>query len=125
MNQAVLRQVAHGEVDHPELGRVQVVAQSRDGQVDVRLTVQRPETATILAPHADAIAADARHANIPVKQVTVDRHDGATGSTSQHTDTAGKQGGRSERDRDGEPPADAGEAPPPVEVSSRRVQFVL
>jgi hypothetical protein len=42
-NQAVLRQVARGEVDHPELGRVGVVAASRDGKVDVVVTSAQRE----------------------------------------------------------------------------------
>jgi len=70
-NLLVMRNAAQGELDHPELGRVAVSAQLRGGEVDVRVTASRPETALFLAPRADAMTADARAANVPVARVEI------------------------------------------------------
>jgi hypothetical protein len=82
-NQLVMRRAAHGEMDHPELGRVDVSAHLRDGQLDVRIVAQRAETATILAPHARAIAADIHTADAPTARVDIQSRGGA--ATSHHS----------------------------------------
>jgi hypothetical protein len=127
VNQAVMSQAARGEMDHPELGRVQVVAHSRDGQVDVLVTAQHAEAAAFLAPRAEAMAVDARHANVAVAHVSVESLDGSrenAPSTSQQAGAGGKQGNQAGREQHGEAlPEEA--ADPPVPPGTKRVQIVL
>ena len=100
-NQQIIRNAAHGEFEHPELGHVAVSARLRDGEVDVRVTALRPETAAFLTPHAGAMAADARAANVPIARVDVDHKGGASSASSarsgegsgHHADSNGHQEG--------------------------------
>jgi hypothetical protein len=120
-NQRVIRDAAHGEVEHPELGRVTVSARLREGEVDVRVTAQRSETAMFLMPRVDAMTADVRAAHVPVGRVDVD---GGGGSLPQPSTASGDGSGGSARDharpeeRDGE--GQVVVAPPP-----KRVRIVL
>jgi hypothetical protein len=121
MNQFVIRTAAHGVMDIPELGRVQVSARSIDGDLGVRILADRPETTTILLPHTEAMAAEVRVPGGSAVRVDVAKYDAGT---SSHT------GGSSERDGrpQGREPievidVDATEAPHPI--ARPRVRIVL
>jgi len=116
-NQQIIRNAAHGEFEHPELGHVTVSARLRDGEVDVRVTALRPETAAFLTPQAGAMAADARAANVPIARVDVD-HQGGTSSAR-----SGEGSGR-HADSNGHPDGD-GDGKDVVVPGPRRVRIVL
>jgi hypothetical protein len=96
INQQVIRGAAHGVIDLPDLGRIQVSAKSQDGDVGVRVTADRPETTAILLPHAEAMAAEARTPGTLNVRVEVESRSSAQAS---HTSTAGGGGGESGRHR--------------------------
>jgi hypothetical protein len=125
-NQIVMRRAAHGEMDHPELGRVDVSAHLRDGQLDVRIVTQRAESAATLLPHARAIAADLHTADAPAARVDIQSRSGAATShdsgASRHSGASGN-GSQSSSDERRALPVDAGEAP--VSPAPRRVRIVL
>ena len=49
VNQLTLSRAADGELDIPELGRVHVNAQMKNGEVDVRITADRQETQELVS----------------------------------------------------------------------------
>lgn len=93
MNQVVILNAAHGALDHPELGHIDVHARSKDGEVDVRVTSQRAETASLLAPRVEAMSAAA---NVPAARIEIGTRGGpSTGSF----DASGNGGGQKSDDR--------------------------
>jgi hypothetical protein len=122
INQAVLRNTAHGDVVHPELGRVEVSARMRDGAVDVQITTQRGEAASLLLARTDAMMSEVRAVNVEVGRMDIGsrRSDqdppdtGAFGSNGGPGGGGGSPGTR--RDPSGDTPS------PPA---SRRVRIVL
>jgi hypothetical protein len=118
LNQAVMMHAAHGELDHPELGPIQVTARLRDGEVDVHLTAHRLETVAILVPRIDAIAAAA---NVPAARVEV----GTRGEPEfAHADASADGGSTSDGRSPGEPGPDNPDASP-MPAGPRRVRIVL
>jgi hypothetical protein len=120
VNQAVLRHAAYGEVLHPELGRVEVSARLRDGEVDLRITTQHAGATNALIGRADALVSDVRSANVQVGRLDIDsrRRDGSaqdTGSSGENMDRGGHPSREQQETRD-EPVH-----PAPV----RRVRIVL
>jgi hypothetical protein len=89
VNQQVIRSAAHGIIELPELGRIQVTARSEDGGIDVRVTPDRAETATILLPHAEAMASEVRGSGNSNVRVDVEGHGAAF---SSHTGGSGGGG---------------------------------
>jgi hypothetical protein len=135
-NQLVMRRAAHGELDHPELGRVDVSAHLRDGQLDVRIVAQRTETATILASHARAIAADIHTADAPNARIDIQSRGGAatshhsgashqsgTSGSGNHSSNAESPTRPHDTDTDTDPDADADADA--VTPAPRRVRIVL
>ncbi len=100
-NRLTLRQAAHGELDVPELGRVTVSARSRDGEVDLRVRAERPETAHTLAAHAGEISAAVRAVDVPVGRLTFEAGAGGGG----HDGAAAQDGSSSGEGRGGSPDA--------------------
>jgi hypothetical protein len=93
MNKVVILNAAHGALDHPELGHIDVRAHSKDGEVDVRVTSQRAETASFLAPRVEAMSAAA---NVPAARIEIGTRGGpSTGSF----DASGNGGGQKSDDR--------------------------
>ena len=88
VNQMVIRSTAHGVIELPELGRIQVSARSQDGDLGIRVTADRPETTTILMPHAEAMAAEVRTTGGSNVRVDVGSRDPTMASS-----TAGSGGG--------------------------------
>jgi hypothetical protein len=71
VNQMTLSRAADGELNIPELGRVRVEAQTRDGAVDVRITADRAETQELVSGHTHEIVIDAKAAAIPIVDLRV------------------------------------------------------
>jgi len=71
VNQMTLRRAADGELDIPELGRVRINAQSNAGEVNVRISADRPETQALVAGHTDAMILDAKTAAITISEIRV------------------------------------------------------
>jgi hypothetical protein len=118
LNQAVMVHAAHGELDHPELGPIQVTARLRDGEVDVHVTAHRLETVAILVPRIDAMAAVA---NVPAARVAV----GTRGEPEfAHADASADGGSTSDGRSPGEPGPDDPDGSP-MPVGPRRVRIVL
>jgi hypothetical protein len=74
VNSLTLSRAADGELDIPELGRVRVEAQTRNGEVDVRITADREETRELVSGHTHEIVIDAKSAAIPIVDLRV-KHD--------------------------------------------------
>ncbi len=119
-NQLVMRQVATGELVHPELGRVQVSAHMRDGEVDVRVVAQRSETASFLTPRIDAMVADARSANVPVSRVDIESHAGTSQQPPTSSGNGGGHGARNPKNSHDDDGTSYVEAP-----ATKRVRIVL
>ncbi len=118
LNQAVMVHAAHGELDHPELGPIQVTARLRDGEVDVRVTAHRLETVAILVPRIDAMAAAA---NVPAARIEV----GTRGEPAfAHADAPANGGGTSDGRSPGEPDRDDPDGSS-MPAGPRRVRIVL
>ncbi len=123
VNQAILRHVAHGEVLHPDLGRVEVSARMRGGEVDVRVTAQHSGASAVLANRAGAMVDDVRSANVHVGRFDFGSRDGSggrehlahgNGAKSGDNETPGSSDAQS-----GEPPTSAPATP------TKRVRIVL
>jgi hypothetical protein len=122
VNLQIIRGAAHGVIELPELGRIQVSAKSQDGELGVRVMADRPETTTILLPHTAAMAVEARASGSSNVRVDVESRHAATGSY-----TGGSGAGERKAGRQGSPEAHDGEEA--VEVSPDavrpRVRIVL
>jgi hypothetical protein len=82
-NQAVLRRVATGEIQDPELGRVAVRAAGSSAAIDVAVSVDRADMHLALHSSSGAMAADLRQADVPLGHLRFER------SQSTLTDTTG------------------------------------
>ena len=120
-NQSVLRHVAQGEIDHPELGHVEVTARTRDGEIDVRVIAQRADTTAILGPHAGAIAGEVRAARGEVGRIDIGT---GSGATSQSSTPSGGSGDRPSNRRPGHE-ASEDEMDIAAQVEPGRVRIVL
>jgi hypothetical protein len=122
VNQQIIRGAAHGVIELPELGRIQVSARSQDGELGVRVTADRPETATILLPHTAAMAAEARAPGSSNVRVDVESRHATMGS---YTGSSGGSGRETAR----QAPTDPDEGDEAVDVSQAavrpRVRIVL
>ncbi len=94
VNQQIIRGAAHGVVELPDLGRVQVSAKLQDGELGVRVTPDRPETTTILLPHAAAMAAEVRTTGSSAVRVDIENRHGAMGSYTGGSSGGGREAGR-------------------------------
>lgn len=70
-NMAVIHLAAHGAIDSPELGRVSVSARDGEVGVDVQIVAEKKGSADILLPHAGAMEADVRTANVSVHRLEI------------------------------------------------------
>ena len=120
VNQLTLSRAADGVIDTPELGRVRVEAQTRNGEVDVRITAAREETQALVAGHTHEIVIDARSAAIPIVdlRVKLDPRAEPMEFSSQGNASNGNHGGNSKDDNTSEKQA------PSARVNSR-ARFVL
>jgi hypothetical protein len=107
-NQLVINSVARGVIELPELGRVQVSARTKDGEVSVRIVADHPETTAILQPQTSAMAAEARVAGGHAVRVDVESRGDARGS---------QVGGESPGDKGGRGPAKGSESEEVTEVA--------
>jgi hypothetical protein len=121
VNQAVIRSAAHGVVELPDLGRIEVTARSANGVMDVRVTPDRPETAAILVPHAEAMASEVRAGGSPNVRVDVEHR---SSDLASHGGASGREhegGGR----RNPEPPDPQAVEGAPLSPAQARVRIVL
>jgi hypothetical protein len=121
VNQAVIRSAAHGVVELPDLGRIEVTARSANGVMDVRVTPDRPETAAILVPHAEAMASEVRAGGSPNVRVDVEHR---SSDLASHGGASGREhegGGR----RNPEPPDPQAVEGAPLSTAQARVRIVL
>ena len=123
VNQAALRHAATGVVEHPDLGRIDVSARLHDGQVDVRIAVERPDAAATLTSHAVHMARDVREADIPLRQVDIDTssRSGARDASAQtrqgeHDESGRRSAGRAATDSDSDDVQPASSTPSPARV---------
>jgi hypothetical protein len=91
----------------------------RDGEVDVRISAERPQTVAILSPHVDAMVADARAASIAVARMSVDYAAGGDRGATSDMDTD-----RGSRQRAEATDKDNPDDPAPA-TATRRVRIVL
>ncbi len=91
-NQAVLRRVASGEIQVPELGRIAVRAEGTSAAVNVDVSVERTETHAALHASAGALAADLRQADVPLGQLRLER----TGSQAALSDSSTGHGAQAQ-----------------------------
>ena len=127
-NHAVLRAPATGQIDVPELGRVEVRAHAVGGGVDVAVSADQADTRATLRGHLGAMTADLREADVPVARVSVERGD-ATASHGQAAQSSARDRGTHTQDspRDQSPRDTRQDEEPtnPVLVAPRRVRIVL
>jgi hypothetical protein len=94
-NLSVIHQAAHGEIDLPELGRVSVSARGGDSGIDVRVAAGRTAATELLLPHAVAMEAEVRSANVPLHRLEISSHGLLNGSTTDAgTSSRRESGGR-------------------------------
>jgi hypothetical protein len=120
VNQLTLSRTADGELDVPELGRVRVEAQSRNGEVDVRITAAREETQALVSNHTHEIVIDAKAAAIPIVDLRVKldpRAEPTDFSSFNHSSNNGQRG-NSRNDNSSEKQA-------PNARGNSRARFVL
>jgi hypothetical protein len=122
-NQAVLRREASGEIDHPDLGRVVVRAQSHGGSIDVELQSDREETHGILHASAGALAADLREADVALGALSFVSADGAGVGLGSSQRQGGPASDTSRERPDSERSNDENERP--AARLRRRVRIVL
>ena len=127
-NLNVIRQAAHGAVNLPDLGRVSVTATPRDGGVDVHVAASHSGGVDALVPHAAAMEADVRSANVPLLRLDFSTSDPRhaileRGHWPQEDGNAGAPRAKDEpRSRSGSQGSAPGTAPRPP-VSTRRVRI--
>jgi hypothetical protein len=119
VNQMTLSRAADGELDIPELGRIRVDAQTRAGEVDVRITADRPETQALVASHAHDIVLDARNASIPLADLQINRS--GNNAQSNFTSSHDAPKNRDNTSRDDE----SSEKQAPPARGATRARFVL
>jgi hypothetical protein len=121
-NQAVLRRVASGEIQDPELGRVAVRAAGSNASIDVAVSVDRADTHFALHSSSGAMAADLRQAEVPLGQLRLER------SQATLADTAGNGHGAfaqdTPRDSHSSPEAEEADDTTPA-ATAGRVRIVL
>ncbi|HEX7667694.1 MAG TPA: flagellar hook-length control protein FliK [Polyangiaceae bacterium] len=123
VNQMTLRRVvADGELDIPELGKVRVDAQTKNGEVDVKITADREETRSLVNEHAHAIALDARTAAIPVANVKID---GALQNGGANASFSGSNGGAKEEPKQHDFEDKTREQTPDAKRGATKARFVL
>lgn len=122
-NQAVLRREASGEIDHPDLGRVVVRAQTRGGSIDVELRSDREETHGILHASAAALAGDLREADVALGALSFVSAEGAGLGLGSSQRQGGPASDTSRERPDSERSNDENERP--AARSRRRVRIVL
>ena len=122
-NHAVIQRVATGNLDVPELGRVEVRAAAVSGHVDIDVSSERAETHAILHSSAGALASDLRQAEVPVRQLRF--HDTDAGSASPQAREQ-QRSPQDDRPRAGHEGHDADREEAGVDaVSARPVRIVL
>jgi hypothetical protein len=122
-NHAVIQRVATGSVDVPELGRIAVRAATLGGGVDVDVVSDRPETRAILHASAGALAADLKHAEVPLRQLRFDAN--MTGSTTPDR-SHGSQSDRGPQEHPRRPePVEADAEEPSAIAPGTSVRIVL
>jgi hypothetical protein len=118
MNKVVILNAAHGALDHPELGHIDVRARLKDGEVDVRVTSQRAETASILAPRVEAMSAAA---NVPAARIEI----GTRGGPSTESFDASSNGGGQKSDDRAPTESDDDTSAAVLPTAPGRVRIVL
>ncbi len=123
VNQMTLRRVvADGELDIPELGKVRVDAQTKNGEVEVKITAEREDTRTLVNAHAQAIALDARTAAIPIANVHVE---GADKNAGAQTSFSGSNSGPKDEQRHHDIENKTREITPDAKRGATKARFVL
>ncbi|MEO8800743.1 MAG: flagellar hook-length control protein FliK, partial [Polyangiaceae bacterium] len=123
VNQMTLRRaVADGELDIPELGKVRVDAQTKNGEVEVKITAEREDTRTLVNAHAQAIALDARTAAIPIANIHVE---GADKNAGAQTSFSGSNNGPKDEQKQNDFGNKAREITPGAKPGETKARFVL
>lgn len=125
-NITLIRQAAHGDVDLGVLGRVTVTATGHDGGVDVKISTARSAASEALVPHAPAIEADVRQANVPLLRLEIasQQHHGA-GSQGESSRAGGDPEPRDRREQPARPAASGGADSEVAGTRHGRVRIVL
>jgi len=129
VNVAVIHQAAHGDLDLAGYGRVSVSARTRGAGIDVHISTDRTEATALLLPHAVAMEAEVRAANVPLLRLEISGATTPGGSSASAEGKLTPEGGAS-KDPESHPSRDP-KAPPvsgvtPATVAQRaRVRIVL